>query len=81
MLARKDETGPRHKKLKAEFPPTKMFNKTELAKCLMVCAGFPQIASLGLQKNVQRFSHLLGEEDGSAPWAISTTTEYKHKVA
>jgi hypothetical protein len=81
MLARKGDTGPRLKKLKAEFPPTKKFNKTELAKCLMTCAGFPQIASLGLQKNFERFSHLLDEEEGAARWAISNATEYKRMVA
>lgn len=81
MLARKGDTGPRLKKLKAEFPPMKKFNKTELAKCLMTWAGFPQIASFGLQKNFERFSQLLDEEDGSARWPISSAADYKRMVA
>lgn len=81
MLARKGDTGPRLKKLKAEFPPTKKFNKTELAKCLMTWAGFPQIASFGLQKNFERFSQLLDEEEGAARWPISSATDYKRLVA
>jgi hypothetical protein len=81
MLARKGDTGPRLKKLKAEFPPTKKFNKTELAKCLMTWAGFPQIASFGLQKNFERFSQLLDEEDGSVRWPISSAADYKRMVA
>lgn len=81
MLARKGDTGPRLKKLKAEFPPTKKVNKTELAKCLMTWAGFPQIASFGLQKNFERFSQLLDEEEGAARWPISSATDYKRLVA
>jgi hypothetical protein len=81
MLARKGDTGPRLNKLKAEFPPTKKFNKTELAKCLMTWAGFPQIASFGLQKNFEKFSHLLDEEEGAARWPISSAIEYKRMVA
>lgn len=81
MLARKGDTGPRLKKLKAEFPPTKKVNKTELAKCLMTWAGFPQIASFGLQKNFERFSQLLDEEEGAALWPISSATDYKRLVA
>lgn len=81
MLARKGDTGPRLKKLKAEFPPTKRFNKTELAKCLMTWAGFPQSASFGLQKNFEKFSQLLDEEEGAALWPLSNATDYKRMVS
>ncbi|WP_270933289.1 AIPR family protein [Falsiroseomonas oryzae] len=81
MLARKGDTASRLKKLKAEFPPAKKFNKTELAKCLMTWAGFPQVASFGLQKNFERFSQLLDEEEGAARWPISNASDYKRIVA
>jgi hypothetical protein len=81
MLARKGDTGPRLKKLKTEFPPTKRFNKTELAKCLMTWAGFPQSASFGLQKNFEKFSQLLDEEEGAALWPLSNANDYKRMVS
>lgn len=81
MLARKGDTGPRLRKLKAEFPPAKRFNKTELAKCLMSWAGYPHIASQGLQKNFEKFSDLLDDESNQAPWSLETATDFKRIVA
>jgi len=81
MLARKGDTPTRLKKLKAEFPQNRKVNKTELAKCLMAWAGFPHIASQGLQKNFEKFSAMLDEDDGMARWPSSSPTDFKRIIA
>ena len=80
MLARKGDTPPRLKKLKAEFPQTRKVNKTELAKCLMAWAGYPDIASQGLQKNFEKFSDLLDEEEGAGRWPLATAADMKRVI-
>ena len=81
MLARKGDTPPRLKKLKGEFPPNQKFNKTELAKYLMSWAGFPDIVSQGLQKNFEKFSDLLDEDEGAARWPVASATDMKRIIA
>jgi hypothetical protein len=81
MLSRKGDTPLRLKKLKLEFPQTHKVNKTELAKCLMVWAGYPDIASQGLQKNFEKFSALLDEEEGARRWTLTNTADMKRIIA
>lgn len=81
MLARKGDTPARLRKLKAEFPPANKVNKTELAKCLMAWAGHPDIVSQGLQKNFEKFSALLDEEEGARRWPLATAADMKRIIA
>lgn len=81
MLARKGDTPPRLKRLKAEFPQTRKVNKTELAKCLMAWAGFPHVASQGLQRNFEKFSAMLDEDEGRARWPSSSPADLKRIIA
>lgn len=81
MLSRKGDTPPRLKKLKVEFPPTYKVNKTELAKCLMAWAGYPDIASQGLQKNFEKFSALLDEDEGARRWPLVNAADMKRIIA
>lgn len=81
MLARKGDTSSRLKRLKAESPATKKFNKTELAKYLMSWAGMPYLASRGAQENFERFSALLDDEAARLRWPCSLPAEFKRIVA
>jgi hypothetical protein len=81
MLARNGDTSARLVRLKTEFPATKKVSKTELAKCLMAWAGYPDVVSRGVQKNFERFSYLLDEEEGAARWPLATAMDMKRAIA
>jgi len=75
------DTPARLKRLKAEFPVAKKITKTELAKYLMTWAGMPHSASQGLQKNFERFSGLLDEDEGKSRWSASSPGSFRRIIA
>ena len=78
LLAREGTTPARLRKLKETIPTTRKITKTDLAKYLNAWEGQPHIASLGAQKNFERFMEALSEADDQSPPDV---TAFKHMVA
>lgn len=78
LLAREGTTPARLRKLKETIPTTRKITKTDLAKYLNAWEGQPHIASLGAQKNFERFMEALSEAGDQSPPDL---TAFKHMVA
>jgi hypothetical protein len=61
MLMREGTTPARLRQLKDSIPSSRRITKTDVAKCLMVWAGRPDLVSLGSQKNFSAFMEALDE--------------------
>ena len=82
MLAREGTTPARLKHLKqVVVPPARKFTKTDLAKFVNAWSGKPDIVSLGLQKNFERFMESLREIEGQPPSPLPDVTAYKAMIA
>jgi hypothetical protein len=60
--ARGKLTPTQRKKFDLEYPKSKVFDKTDLAKYLMLWRGHPDIVSRGAQKNFAEFAKQIGVE-------------------
>lgn len=78
MLAREGTTPARLRKLKEAIPASRKITKTDLAKYLNAWEGRPHIASLGAQKNFERFMEELGE---SGDQKLPDVHEYRRMIA
>lgn len=78
LLAREGTTVARLRKLKETIPATRKITKTDLAKYLNAWQGQPHIASLGAQKNFERFMEALSEADDQT---LPDLTTFKRMVA
>jgi hypothetical protein len=82
MLAREGTTPARFKHLKQfVVPPARKFTKTDLAKFVNAWSGKPDIVSLGMQKNFERFMESLRENEGQPAPLLPDVTAYKAMVA
>ncbi len=82
MLAREGTTPVRLKHLKqVVVPPARKFTKTDLAKYVNAWSGKPDIVSLGMQKNFERFMESLREVDGQPPAPLPDVPAYKAMIA
>ncbi len=82
MLARDGTTPVRLKHLKqVVVPPARKFTKTDLAKYVNAWSGKPDIVSLGMQKNFERFMESLREVDGQPPAPLPDVPAYKAMIA
>ena len=82
MLAREGTTPVRLKHLKqVVVPPARKFTKTDLAKYVNAWSGKPDIVSLGMQKNFERFMESLREIDGQPPAPLPDVPAYKAMIA
>ncbi len=78
LLAREGTTPAKLRKLKETIPTARKITKTDLAKYLNAWEGQPHIASLGAQKNFERFMEALSEADDQT---LPDLTVFKHMVA
>jgi hypothetical protein len=67
MLMREGTTPARLRQLKEQIPSTRRLTKTDVAKCLMVWAGRPDLVSLGSQKNFAAFMETLDDPASGFP--------------
>lgn len=82
MLAREGTTPVRLKHLKqVVVPPARKFTKTDLAKYVNAWSGRPDIVSLGMQKNFERFMESLREVEGQPPAPLPDVAAYKAMIA
>lgn len=80
LLTREGSTPAKLKALKEAIPAARRITKTELAKYLNTWDKKPDIVSLGLQKNFDRFMSTLTPSDGGEP-SVPTANDYKAMVA
>lgn len=82
MLAREGTTPTRLRHLKqVVVPPARKFTKTDLAKFVNAWSGKPDIVSLGMQKNFERFMESLREIEGQPTAPLPDVTAYKAMIA
>jgi hypothetical protein len=82
MLAREGTTPARLKHLKqVVVPPARKFTKTDLAKFVNAWNGRPDIVSLGMQKNFERFMESLREIEGQPTAPLPDVAAYKAMIA
>ena len=82
MLACEGTTPAKLKYLKQNVSPaSRKLTKTDLAKCLNAWNGRPDIVSLGLQKNFERFMETFREVDGQSPPPLPDVPAYKAMIA
>jgi hypothetical protein len=80
LLSRDGGTPAKLKALKDAIPPARRITKTDLAKYLNAWDQKPDIVSLGLQKNFDRFMSALTPSAGGEP-AVPTLNDYKGMIA
>jgi len=82
MLNREGTTPARLKHLKAVvIPSSRKITKTDMAKYLNAWEQRPDLVSLGIQKNFERFMDGLSEADGYALAPLPNVTYYKTMIA
>jgi hypothetical protein len=82
MLAREGTTPAKLKHLKEKVtPPSRKITKTDMAKFLNTWDQKPEIVSLGLQKNFERFMNSLKEGEGEPQLQLPDLPTYKAMIA
>ena len=82
MLAREGTTPAKLKQLKqVVVPSSRRISKTDLAKYLNAWGCRPDIVSLGLQKNFERFMEGFREVEGEAPAPLPDASSFKSMIA
>lgn len=82
MLSREGTTPARLKHLKEVItPPSRKFTKTDLAKYRNAWDQRPDLVSLGLQKNFERFMDGFREQEGQPPAPLPDVAAYKTMIA
>ncbi len=82
MLSREGTTPAKLKHLKEHVtPPSRKITKTDLAKFMNVWDQKPELVSLGLQKNFDKFMTGLTEPEGHAPAQLPDVLTYKTMIA
>jgi hypothetical protein len=80
LLAREGSTPARLRALKEQIPPARRITKTDLAKYLNTWDQKPDVVSLGLQKNFQRFMDEVAPTEGE-PRPLPSVADYKAMIA
>jgi len=80
LLSRDGGTPAKLKALKDAIPPARRITKTDLAKYLNAWDKKPDMVSLGLQKNFDRFMSALAPATGGEP-AVPSVNDYKEMIA
>jgi hypothetical protein len=81
MLSREGTTPARLKKLKTDVPSSRKITKTDLAKFLNAWDRKPHLASLGAQKNFERFMAGFAESEDQQERPLPDVGVYKHMIA
>ena len=82
MLARDGTTPARLKHLKEVVtPPARRFTKTDLAKYLNAWAQKPDVVSLGLQKNFERFMEDVAKSEEAGSGKLPDLAAYKAMIS
>jgi len=82
MLSREGTTPAKLKHLKEYVtPPSRKITKTDLAKFMNAWDQKPELVSLGLQKNFEKFMNGLKEPEGHPPAQLPDVSTYKTMIA
>lgn len=82
MLAREGSTPARLRHLKEVVtPPSRKITKTDLAKYMNAWDRKPDMVSLGLQKNFERFMDALREPEGQLPAPLPDVAAFKAMIS
>lgn len=81
LLAREGTTPARLRQIKETIPPARKISKTDLAKYLHAWDQKPELVSLGLQKNFERFMAGFQEVEGGPAAPLPDVAEFKEMVA
>lgn len=82
MLSREGTTPAKLKRLKEHVtPPSRKITKTDLAKFMNAWDQKPELVSLGLQKNFEKFMNGLKEPEGHPPAQLPEVSTYKTMIA